>query len=315
MVQILNRPSSLGELLGTGLGSGVSTGVNNLLQMKLDQMLGQKEYETLLALTGKTPTQQMPEMQGGAQAGQLQPEAQIPQTGFIKPGKALDYAKFAAEQEYRQKKLAAEEHKQQFLEQEKIQPFLHAKAQDFGNAKKLYNKAKAALTILEQNKDVWPELSGLAPDVLQPFLQRNPQVRKYLANTNELVTLLAGSRRGQPTNFKIKLEQKSKPELNQPYETQKEILKSIIKDAEDEFNVHKQIQGIKAKGGKYPRDLETQITEFELGQLDKGNEIESKAGDVIDSSDQNYLIEGQTGINEETGQKMIVKNGKWRSIS
>ena len=114
--QLQRQPGAL-EQLQTGLGSGLSSGLQNLAQMKMDEILGQKEYQKFLSFMGKgsseTPTgQTAPTIEAGKAPEQV--TAGYPSSGYIKPGKALEYAKFFTEKEYRDKKIKSLEKKEEF---------------------------------------------------------------------------------------------------------------------------------------------------------------------------------------------------------
>lgn len=310
--QLQRQPDAF-EQLQTGLGSGISAGLQQLAKMKMDEVLGQKEYQTLANLLGKPLNQPNPNMGVDGTGEQQAPiSGSLPSTGYIKPGKALEYAKFGADQEYRKKKLAVEERKQEFAEQEKVQPYLQAKAQDFQNAKNLYNAANKALKLLDEHENDWPGISGLLPEQLQPIVQRNPYVREYMTLTDEIATLLANSRKGQPTNFKTKLELRSKANISQPIDTQRQRLKKIIEDSKNEFQVNKEIQNLNKQYGKYPRDLATKLTEFELGQLEgKENKKEIDQNEsLIDLLGEPANYSEDTEI--QVGKKKVgIKNNNW----
>lgn len=160
--------------------------------------------------------------------------------------------------------------KNDFETQEKLEPFLKGQAEDFNNAKKLYTKAKSMREALLKNKDSWPTVSGWLPEEIRNKLFKNPSVAKYVADANTLVAQLASSRKGQPTNFKIKLEQAAKPHLGLPYDSQLQLLNDIIKDAEGVFKVQKNLSDIKEKsGGKYPRDIRQRMIENEFEQTEE----------------------------------------------
>ena len=199
--------------------------------------------------------------------------------------------------------------KEELAIQEKVAPFLHAQAQDFNNSKKIYNLAKGMLANVTKNKSKWPNFSGYLPNTVQ----RDPDVRKYIADSNQLVTLLAGSRRGQPTNFKIKLEQASKPELNQPIETQESILRGLIDSSKEVFDTQNEIGKIKKEfGGKYPRDLETRIAELqnlktEAEPLDQQLTVGSTLDELPDAA-----LYPNAEIEAPNGEILISNGTKWK---
>lgn len=162
-----------------------------------------------------------------------------------------------------------EREKQNLAEYEKLEPFLKGQAEDFKNAKLLYKTAAEMKKNLEENKNKWPATSGYLPS----GFFRDKDIRKYIADSNKLVLLQAGARKGQPTNFKVKLEQLTKPELSQPYETQLELLNAYLNDAQEVFGSQRQIEQIKAENnGRYPRDLSQRLIESQLSGLGGGDQ-------------------------------------------
>jgi len=199
---------------------------------------------------------------GGTVPGQQLQEGEEPKYNTYQPGGAKVESK--------------EDIKRDIAEQARIEPFLKGQYEDFNMSKKLYSKAKSMLDILEKNKKDWPGfIGGKLPDTFH----RNPAVRKYLADANSLVTLLANSRKGQPTNAKIRFEQLAKPNLDQPYETQKALLEDVIKDTELVFDTQKNLEKIKKEhGNKFPGDIRQRIIEGGLESIGGGQKAMEDQG-------------------------------------
>jgi hypothetical protein len=164
----------------------------------------------------------------------------------------------------------------EIAQQKSIEPFLKGQAEDYNNAQKLYSKAKSMLKLINDNEKDWPgQLKGtLLPD--QAYT--NPHIRKYLSDANSLVTALANSRKGQPTGFKIKFEQLAKPNLSQPVETQKALLKDIIKESEMVFANQRLLNQVKREnGGTFPADIRSRL--IEQGLKDQLDFSSSKSGE------------------------------------
>ena len=101
-----------------------------------------------------------------------------------------------------------EDIKRDIAEQARIEPFLKGQYEDFNMAKKLRSKAEGMLKILKEHKKEWP---GFVTGKFPESFHRNPAVRKYIADANTVVTLLANSRKGQPTNAKLRFDHENHP--------------------------------------------------------------------------------------------------------
>ena len=214
----------------------------------------------------------------GAQQGQVPQAAQPSQPAQ----EQFDYSKlFQSSADRRSKEtLGLKEGAQQFREQQSIKPFLHAEVEDYKAKKNAGDIAKSMLENIKTNKDRWPgPLVGNLPVSAQNLIVRDKNVRKFIADANSLVTALAGTRKGVPTNFKLKLEALSKADLSQPIETQEELLKDVIKKSKQAADRQKYISGLK-KDGKYPLDIEQKVVEYDLRnedleQFEIGQELDS----------------------------------------
>jgi hypothetical protein len=185
-----------------------------------------------------------------------------------------------------------------FKTQESIAPFLETEAKDYRANLAASKLAQKMLTNLQEHKKEWPgALVGNLPGPAQSLLVRNKHVREYVANANELVTLLAGTRKGVPTNFKIKLEQLSKADLGMPIGTQEEILKNIIAK-KDEASDRQRFINSQKKNGEYPHDLPQMVAQFDLAQDEP-------------LSHPQFYKDG-TVIEEDDGKQYILKNGAWQ---
>ncbi len=319
VIQETNPGGNIGSAFGTGLGSGIQALANNKLQQIQQQQQTAKaaQFWTGLGLDPQMAHQfaSAPEAiqkslldrlegvnLGGQQSGR---EGSI--NIGANPAERRHKELIDLKRESLAEKRKLTEHQEEVAGQEKVQPFLHAQAQDFNNAKKIQNMATRMLANLEKNKEKWPNLAGYLPD----RIHRNPEVRKYLADANQLVTLLAGSRKGQPTNFKIKLEALSKPQLDQPIETQEAILKDLISSSGEVFNTQKEIAKIKeANGGNYPRDLETRLAEMQNTRTEQQPEQLSVGSTVEKLPDASLYPNAE--IEAPNGEILVSDGKKWK---
>lgn len=307
------QKSLLDRLEGVNIG-GQQQGQNQPHQPQmLDQLLGRQE--------GFAPA----EFEQALQNYQ-EPQAQTTQQGGIKIGAnpverranaALEQADRLAKEKAAATLKAAEENKKFELQKLGLKrnqaieasnrPIIKGITEDFSNYKKIYSKAKEMLNIIEKNKDKWPEWSGYAPEKLH----RNPEVRRYLKYKNQLTSLLAGARKGQPTNFKVKLEQQSGPELTQPVETQVAVLKDFLDDAQEVFNTQKDMSEI-LKANPHSEDLLIDLSNKGIERMEKNKAPEEETfSELPDAS----KFPGKMATNPATGKKMVSVNGKWKAVA
>ena len=304
---------SFGEVLGTGLGQGLA----RLAQNKINEIESQKESQ-LFQNAGYTPEaakllvhlkrnnpnnfHHILGMVGnqGQQTGEGQGQPGSAQPLFSNKGSSQNEAL---------------QLKRDIANEKKIEPFLVGLSQDYNSAKVLYSKAKGMLENLQKNKKKWPNqlIGTIAPE--QSYTDKD--IRKYLADSTSLVTALANSRKGQPTNFKLKFEQLSKPNLSQPYETQVELLKGIIKDAENVFKTQKYVSHIKDQNqGKYPSDLREKliqhgITDLTLEEPENINQNSFSVGSILSDLPNPSQLPAGTEIQSKDGTILVNNGNQW----
>ncbi len=148
-----------------------------------------------------------------------------------------------------------------------IAPFVKGQHEDFKNSRDMKKVATRMLENLRENKKKFPTgLKSYTPETLL----RDPSVRDYARDANKLVLLSAGARKGQPTNFKVKLEQQAKVGLNQPLESQEQGLIDIINDTNEVETRQHIFDDIRKKhAGKLPSDIAELVDEqyTAMGQL------------------------------------------------
>jgi len=242
MVKFLEGLSPMGQWqkdMATGLGSGL----NQLIQGKMRSMTNQgQQVKNASAL----------------EALGYGPDEAKALSGFDNPDilKEIVRGKVAG---------SGISNKDEVAQRKLLEPQLKLLAEDQKNAGHLYKIASEMKQNLIKNKDKWPTFSGHLSEKFQKIFQRDEDIRKYMADSNKLVSAVAHSRKGQPTNFKIKLEQSAKPELNQPYGTQLALINSILEESEGVFKTADRYNDIRKQyGGKLPLDLREQLNEGNL---------------------------------------------------
>lgn len=163
-----------------------------------------------------------------------------------------------------------------------LEPYLKGRSEDYTNGKKIKSIAETMLTNLKKHKNKWPTgLGRFIPDQIRS----DKDLSKYALDANKLVLELAQSRKGNPTNFKTRLEQLAKPNLSQPIETQIEALNDIIKTADQSIGSYQKLLDLKKQhGGKFPSDVRERLLEgeFEAKEGEQAAELTHYAGsDVV----------------------------------
>ncbi len=248
MVQVINRGPSLGANLGTALGTGLGEGLKALAENKMQEIQNQK-------LTNFLKTQ--PDFtEESAQALSVAPQF-IQQAVLKNRGKSIgDLANLKIR-------------KQNFQEQRALEPVLKAEAEDYKNNRSVEDTAERMLKNLQKNKHKFPgALVGNLPASAQSVLLRDKDVREYVADANSLVSALVSTKRGLPTNYKLKLEALSKADLSQPIETQEKILKNVIKRSKQATERQKFINSLKDQESNYPLDLRQRLVDYDISMKD-----------------------------------------------
>lgn len=313
MAQIVPGPRGIAESLGAGIGSGLQ----QLAEMKLKEMAQLKQQQRysqgitpLFEKAGLSTDQagqlgtllaSLGEKERTAAFQNISPfislfrgtPAQTSQNGMQTNQKIEDIFKSPQQKiqeetlQLKREKAEREKDAQGRAEFQNVKPILEAQHQDYKSAKRLHKLATDMKKILlEVGEENWPTLLGQGPS----FLIRDPKIRKYIAQSSTLMTLLAQSRKGQPSNYKTRLEGLGKASVDQPYQTQIELLDDVINDSNDVFQIQKDILNLKENNkGEYPRDLGQRLVELQEQRRGYPD------GTVIEDDEGNYkiIINGQ----------------------
>ncbi len=250
--------------------------------------------------------QQLQQMQQQQQAPRPEPIAEQPQPvqakqEKLKPvAKPHDILKKALAEGKSTAKTADQElkeRKQNFTEQQSLNSFLTKEQEDYKVNRQITRKAQEALDILRSHSKDWPgAFKGNLSEAQRALLIRDPNVREYAAKIAELVILKGQARKGLPSNFKLKLEEMAKANLNQPIKTQENILESMINDASDSEKKWEFIVSNRDDKGNYPLDLKSRSVEFDMAM---DNPL----------AHPHFFEEGT--VVEDRGLRRILRNGKW----
>lgn len=181
-----------------------------------------------------------------------------------------------------------------------VKPFLREQAKSYQEQKEIKKLAESALKIIKENRNDWPgAIMGNLPTSVQSLIQRNPKIRKYMADIDNLVLLKANSRKGVPSNFKIKMEQLGKAGTDKPVDTQIEILEDIIRQADEVEQDQRYIHSTKDKeSGRYPLDIAQNLVEFNMA---RESPLEFPGA-----------YEEGTEYTDDDGTVYVLKDGKWK---
>lgn len=327
----------LGTGLGTGLQQGISSGLQSLLNDKLQKMSQQRlrtglqpffgeqadqysnlppellaplikekareplykaEYDTIKQLLQPREQQNQQNNINQLLAPQeIGGKPSLPEGGMLRPGKALEIAKFQQNQQDLEerkkererdfelrKQVSEQSHalKKQIAEQgaitQKENQELKREAQDLKQQAIIHAENKPYLDLLDKSSVPAQNINALAKqmkDLLNtnnvstgfagrytPKQLQNFETQTFDAKANELAALIAGQGNGVATNFKIKLAQLTKPMIDQKRETQEQLLNDAIEKTEKVLQQEEARQEIIAgNGGLEPRNIKFLINE------------------------------------------------------
>jgi hypothetical protein len=282
------QKSILDRLEGFSLGGQQQTQQPQML----DQLLGKQEGFNPAELEQALAQYQEPQQQqGGLTIGPNPMERRHRET--IEAQKEANAIKAKA-------KLESENRQEQEHTLDKLQPFISKHQEDVKLASRSKKILMAMRDNLIKNKDKFPEAFGALAGNLPEWTRTDPDVRKYEADQNKWVLLSTNALKGQPTNYKTRMLEASKAGVNKPYETRLAQLNEAIKETEDVEQADRDIQELKKKAGKWPRDLELQLAARTTARNDPYGHPE-------------MLAEG-TIWDHDDGMSEIVRNGQWEAL-
>lgn len=185
-------------------------------------------------------------------------------------------AKPLISQTFEDKEMAAERAEQRKIRDE----YLKKQTTKLDALEDVSKDAKMALEHLEKHEDEMPwlitRLLGRKPEASQnPAQRRQEALYRRIATKAAIKNLVAsGSRAGK--SF-LDVAEKEKAMLNQPIETQKELLKDIIREYEESLQEKSALDEIKeANQGKYPLNLIDKLREKKSSKMVKPVEKDGK---------------------------------------
>jgi hypothetical protein len=129
-----------------------------------------------------------------------------------------------------------------------------------------------------------------------------------------LVTAIANTRKGVPTNYKTKLEQYAKADISQPIETQRRLLEGVVENTGESEERNNFLVSQKDKKGNYPYDLVSRVSKFGTEQQQKHKIFKYDEEEVPEYvlNDPQYYPEyfPDKKIRDTTTGKILKSNGK-----
>lgn len=162
-----------------------------------------------------------------------------------------------------QERLKLSQEKEIARQQEKLQPFLAAETKDVNNMRTIGTIAREMKSILENNRQDFPNRAiGLLPLEVQSYLMKKPAIGRFVELMPQLAAAKAYSHQGQITNFKIKLEQLTKPSLSKDVETNLKNLERTLEEIDKADMAFNYLESLKNDRGIYPRDAPQKFTAY-----------------------------------------------------
>lgn len=299
MANIINEVG-LGASLGQSFGTGLSDALGTLANQKINKILKENHYkqygdvfqkagynpgisqllshlavdnpqgfhnilETLGA--GQGATESNPQSNQSNQLDQSNPIAQnIAQAATSAPQETTFAQQFA--KGIQSKKPTAEDK----AERTELNKFLSKQQKKYEASEELGDLAEETLKYLKTNKKHLPSFPW---NQLPTWIQNNKALSKLKSDYAKISGKVAAAE-AAGTGFRsgkalLDLAQASKSAVDQPYETQEELLKDLIAERNKQRKIKKSMLDIKSKhGGKYPLGLEDMLTEAEFEGEGKG---------------------------------------------
>ena len=180
--------------------------------------------------------------------------------------------------------------KHEAANEDKLRPFLKEQHAEFTLSRRVGNKAKEALKLLEKHKDELPyRVVGILPSQVQNLVISHPGIRKYAATINDIVKDLAGVEKGPLTKPRITLTEATKAGFSQPYETQKAILEDLVQRSKNSSQQEKFLASLTDENGYHAQGTQEKLVEFMQAQ-DYPLEYPQyyKPGTIIEEEDEEY---------------------------
>ncbi len=122
--------------------------------------------------------------------------------------------------------------------------------------------AQRNLDIANQIGEKFPgAITGNMPEVMKQIFIRDPLVREYDSNLQKIVALSAQGI-SRPNVFIERIIASGKASLGQPLETQKSLLGEVVSRG-DEVKSRKSFRKSLAKDGRYPRDIDQRMEDYD----------------------------------------------------
>jgi hypothetical protein len=148
-------------------------------------------------------------------------------------------------------------------ESNKITPFIKTEQTTSSIIGDVGKDARRIKQILMRHKKDWPNwISGLIQGAAGGKLTFNPEMREFYKLTSALPVKLGNALKGQPTNMKIKLVAEGKPDISSPWQTNMDLVQTLI-DADEENKKRTLFRIKQKKNDKYPVDIDQRMADYD----------------------------------------------------
>jgi len=186
------------------------------------------------------------------------------------------------------------------FEQEKLKKQARADATNQGfkdpflSEVKLSNELIDLLDTQQRLRETNKVSTGFA-GAYKPLWAQNHETKTYNANSNRIAVLLAGLSKGVPTNFKIKMEQLAKANIEQDYETQKLLEDQVRKKVEETLDKKKIYDDILLENDNYLPPNVSSIIDRRYDDLKKNNITSQQSGLGVKPNEQKAIQQPESG--------------------
>lgn len=343
MVNVVGQ-EGLGDILGQQIGGGISSGLQMLLQAKMNSM---QEQEKMKNINSFFPNQKNinPNTNPSNEMNENQPQMQdenIPKKSGkfeLTPEQEAQFAN-AYPQAYKSYEAGKKSEEKKIIESQKL---AHQETEKIKERNlKFFDESSDAIRALDENAVGLEQLSKLSEKIGakegdETFFNRLGKSFRYDPKTKDFtrvgkatstpeedryMKLIADQTKnikfdfpgGKITNFDIEVFLRRFPDLLQTKQGRKEIFETL-----KDYNDYKLIYNKVRK--KEIADRKGKIDPYELDEI-----IEQKAGKQLapirerlvnrgfNDNEANEIKEGSIITNKKTGERKVLKGGKWQTI-
>ena len=292
--------------------------INQYFKNAQQQRLGELEYQSLQGLRGNLQPQPSQEnlSQFGQQAQQpvspATPGGQTPtrgvsQTGYIRPGSAVQQATYLQKEE--QNLYKREQDRLNRLQQEQAFNLKRFKNEidtiktEAPVAQDRLGSAENALKLLNSNKFYTGPVLGKASQFTSDYIAANPALQDYDRLLNQFVVDSLGDLSGVATDKKAELIENTKTKITKSKESQENFWKEVIEKQKNKLNKAYAYEDILLENNnQIPNNFDSELNK-RVALYKKMPSNMPKVTEVLDDS-----------VYQDNGITWIIRNGHWVPI-